>query len=165
MTLGALSFLVYLGVLAYAVTRQLELAPVVGIIGGLGGLLLLFTLLRRAEDVLVWALLTLGVAYVLTVVVHRRHGVDEGTPLVAAALLLSAELAVWSCAERREIRAERRLVWSRALALAVLVLAGLCISALVLALAAAPVGGGFAWTVLGALSAVGVVALALRSAR
>jgi hypothetical protein len=45
------------------------------------------------------------------------------------------------------------------------VLAGLGASALVLALAAAPVGGGLAWTVLGAAAAVVVVGLAARLSR
>ena len=165
MILGASSMVVYLGILAYAATRQWEIAPVVGIIGGVGALFLLYMLLQRVEEILPWVMLTLGAAYVLTVVVHHRHSVDEAAPLVAAGLLLCAELAVWSCSERRDLRAERALVWRRASAVALLVLAGLCISALVLALAAAPVGGGLGWTVLGALSAVGVVALALRVAR
>jgi hypothetical protein len=163
--LALLSLAVYLGVLAYATTRQLDLAPVVAILGGVGALLLVFMVLRRVEEVLAWALLPLGLAYVLTFVVHRRHGVDEGAPLVAAALLLCAELAAWSCAERREIRAERRVLLMRLGAIAVLVLAGLGIAALVLALAAAPVGGSFGWTFLGALAAVGAVALTLRAAR
>jgi hypothetical protein len=162
--LGALSMLVYLGVLAYAATRHPDVAPVVGIIGGFGALLLLFMLLRRAEEMLPWVVLTLGAAYVLPIVVHHR-GIDEAAPLVAAGLLLCAELGVWSCGERRDIRAERGLLWSRAVAVALLVVAGLGVSALVLALAAAPIGGGFAWTVLGALSAVAVVALATRLAR
>jgi hypothetical protein len=163
--LGSLSMVLYLGVLAYAATRRLELAPVVGIVGGTGALLLLFLLLRRAEDVLAWTLLLLGAVYVLTMVVHHRHSVDEAAPLVAAALLLCGELAVWSCSERREIRVERRVVWVRTLAVAMLVVAGLGISALVLAVSAAPLGGGFAWTLLGALAAVGVVALAVRMSR
>lgn len=165
MTLGILSFVCYLGVLAYAVTRQLELAPVVGIIGGVGALFLLFMLLRRAEEILAWVVLTIGGAYVLTVVVHHRHGVDEAAPLVAAGLLLCAELAVWSCSERREIRVERTLLRQRAVAVALLAFSGLCISAVVLALAAVPAGSGFGWTLIGAAAAVGTAALVLRVAR
>jgi hypothetical protein len=163
-TAGASALVVYLGVLAYAASRDVALAPVISIIGGIGALLLLFVILRRAEDVLVWSLLMLGVAYSLSLVTHR-HGVDEVSPLVAGGALLAAELATWSCAERREIRGERGVLVARGVAIALLVMAGAGVSALVLALAAAPVGGGLAWTIVGAASAVGVIGLATRLAR
>jgi hypothetical protein len=161
---GALSVVTAVAVVVYAASRQVELAAVVAIVGALGCLLLLFMLWRRAEDVLAWVLLLLGLAYVLTILVHP-HGVDEAAPLVAAALLLCAELAVWSCGEHVQVRPERGLVVARAVALGVLVAAGLAVSALVVGLTAAPVGGGFGWTLLGALAAVAVVALTLRLAR
>jgi hypothetical protein len=161
---GVLSFVTALGVVVYAASRQLELTAVVGIVGALGCLLLLFMLWRRAEDVLAWVILLLGLAYVLTIVVHA-HGVDEAAPLVAAALLLCAELAVWSCGEHARVRPERGVVVARAIALGALVVAGLGVSALVVALTAAPVGGSFGWTALGALAAVAVVALTLRLTR
>ena len=161
---GALAMLVYLGVLAYAASRDLELAPVIAIVGGMGALLLLFVIMRRAEDVLAWSILMLGVAYSLSLVTHRR-GVDEVAPLVAGGMLLAAELATWSCAERREIRVERKVLLARGVAVALLVVGGVGVAALVLGLAAAPVGGGLAWTILGAASAVGVVGLATRLAR
>jgi hypothetical protein len=163
-TAGASALVVYLGVVAYAASRDLALAPVISIIGGIGALLLLFVILRRAEDVLAWSLLMLGVAYSLSLVTHR-HGVDEVSPLVAGGALLAAELATWSCAERREIRVERAVLVARGVAIALLVMAGAGVSALVLALAAAPVGGGLAWTIVGAASAVGVIGLATRLAR
>jgi hypothetical protein len=161
---GASAMVVYLGVLAYAASRDLELAPVISIVGGIGALLLLFVILRRAEDVLAWSILMLGVAYSLSLITHRR-GIDEVAPLVAGGLLLAAELATWSCAERREIHVEQRLLVARGAAIALLVTGGAAVSALVLALAAAPVGGGLAWTILGAASAVGVIGLATRLAR
>jgi hypothetical protein len=161
---GASAMVVYLGLLAYAASRDLELAPVIAIVGGIGALLLLFVIMRRAEDVLAWAMLMLGIAYALSLVAHRR-GVDEVSPLVAGGLLLAAELATWSCAERREIRVERRVLLARGVAIALLVAGGIAVSALVLALAAAPVGGGLGWTIIGAASAVGVIGLATRLAR
>ena len=164
MICGASAMLVYLGVLAYAASRDLEIAPVVGIVGGIGAVLLLFVVMRRAEDVLAWSILMLGVAYSLSLITHRR-GVDEVAPLVAGGMLLAAELATWSCAERREIRVERRVLVSRGVAIVLLVSGGIGVSTLVLGLAAAPVGGGLGWTILGAASAVGVIGLATRLAR
>ena len=79
------------------------------------------------------------------------------------ALLLCAELAAWSLDERWAIAAERAVVVARATALGVLALAGLAVGALVLVLAVVPVGGGLAWTVLGAAAAVLVVAIAARA--
>jgi hypothetical protein len=60
---------------------------------------------------------------------------------------------------------ERAVLVARGVAIALLVMAGAGVSALVLALAAAPVGGGLAWTIVGAASAVGVIGLATRLAR
>lgn len=154
----------YLGVLAYAASRDLELAPVIAIVGGIGTLLLLFVVMRRAEDVLAWSILMLGLAYSLSLVTHR-HGVDEVAPLVAGGMLLAAELATWSCAERREIRVDRQVLLARGVAIALLVVGGVGVAALVLGLAAAPVGGGLGWTILGAASAVGVIGLATRLTR
>jgi hypothetical protein len=161
---GAAAVVVYLGVLAYAASRDLELAPVIAIVGGIGALLLLFVIVRRAEDVLVWSILLLGLAYALTLVTHRR-AVDEVSPLVAGGMLLAGELATWSCAERRAVQVERRVLAARGAAVALLVVAGTGASAVVLALAAAPVGGGLGWTILGAFSAVGVIGLATKLAR
>ena len=161
---GVAALVVYLGVLAYAASRDLALAPVVGIVGGVGALLLLFVIMRRAEDVLAWSMLMLGIAYSLTLLTHHR-GVDEASPLVAGGLLLAAELASWSCAERREVRVERRVLAARGVAIAWLVVGGVGVSTLVVSLAAAPVGGGLGWTILGGASAVGVIGLATRLAR
>ena len=126
---GAAAMVVYLGVLAYAASRDLELAPVISIVGGIGALLLLFVIMRRAEDVLVWSILMLGVAYSLSLVTHRRS-VDEVSPLVAGGLLLAAELAAWSCAERRAVRVERRVLVARGTAIGLLVVGGVAVSGL-----------------------------------
>jgi hypothetical protein len=159
-----LSAAVYAGVLAYACARDTDIAPVTGVIGGLGAVLLLFALLRRVDDAMPWALVLLGGAYAIPLFV-RGSAIDEGAPLVAAGLLLCSELAAWSFDERWRIKAERVVVVARGTAVALLVLAGLGASALVVALAAAPIGGGLAWTVLGAAAVVLVVGLATRLSR
>ena len=164
MILAVLAAAAYAGVLAYAFARDTRFAPLTAAVGGIGCVLLLFALLRRADDVMPWALVLLGVAYAVPLFV-RGKGIDEGAPLVGAGLLLCSELAAWSFDERWRIRAERAVVVARGQAVALLVLAGLGTSGLVLALAAAPVGGGLGWTVLGAAAAVLVVGLVARLSR
>jgi hypothetical protein len=155
---------VYAGVLAYASARDTRLAPLTATIGGIGCVMLLFALLRRANDVMPWAIVLLGIAYALPLFVRGR-GIDEGAPLVGAGLLLCSEFAAWSFDERWRIKAERAVVIARGTAVALLVLVGLGASVLVVALAAAPIGGGLAWTVLGAAAAVLVVGLVARLSR
>ncbi len=150
--------------LAYAVARTAVLPVVGGALGGIGALMLLLVLARGIEELLPWAMVCLGLAYALSLV-HRGSGVDEGVPLVAAGLLLCTELAAWSLDERQAVAAERAVVAARALGLALLAAAGLAASAIVVALTAAPAGGGLAWTVLGALAAVVAVGTAARLAR
>jgi hypothetical protein len=162
--LALLSAVAYAGVLTYACTRDTRLAPLTAAVGGIGGVLLLFALLRRVEDVMPWALVLLGGAYAIPLFVHDK-GIDDAAPLVGAGLLLCSELAAWSFDERWRIKAERAVVVARGTAVVLLVLAGLAASALVLGLAAAPIGGGLGWTVLGAAAAVLVIGLAARLSR
>jgi hypothetical protein len=155
---------VYAGELAYVWTRDPDLAPITATIAACGGLLLLYALLYRADDVMPWPVVLLGIAYAIPLFV-RGSGIDEGAPLVGVGLLVCSELAVWSFDERWSIAAERAVVVARGTAVALLSLAGLGASGLVLALAAAPIGGGLAWTALGAAAAVVVVGLAARLGR
>ena len=142
--------------LAYAAARVPPFAALVAAIGVFGALLLVFVLVRHADDLLPWALAVLAVAYAVSLFVHGS-AVDEGAPLVAAGLLLCGELAAWSLDERHAIAAERDVVLRRGLALGALVLAGLGAAVAVIAFAASPAGGGLAWTALGAVAAVLVV--------
>lgn len=163
MTLAVLAALAYAGVIAYASSRQTDLAPVIITLGAFGGVLLAFVLVRRHVELLGWALGLAGVAYALALVV-RGSGVDEAAPLVALGLILCGELAAWSADERWPIAADRGIVASRAIAVAGLALAGLAVSALVVGLAATTVGNGLAWTFLGAVAAVLALALTTRLA-
>jgi hypothetical protein len=132
-------------------------------IGAIGAMVLAFVLVRKRDDLLAWAVIPLGSAYTVSLVLHGS-GVDGGAPLVAAGLLLCAELAAWSVDERFAIPAERAVVLARASALAALVVGSIVVATLVVALSLVP-ASGLAWTVLGAAAAVGVVGLAVRVAR
>ena len=144
--------------LAWACVLAPRVVPLTLSLGGIGALLLGLVLVRGLQDLLGSALLMLAACYVLGLFVGR-HVLDEAAPLVAAALLACAELASWSLDDRPHVAADRGLTAARARAVALLVLTGLGASTLVLVVASAPVGGGLAWTVLGAAAAVGVVAV------
>jgi hypothetical protein len=151
----------YAAVVAYAASRKPPIAIVALALGAMGALMLLAVLVRRIDELLPASLALVGIAYAIEILA-RGSGVDDGAPLVGVALLLCAELATWSLDERWTIKAERAVVLARGTALAGLALTGLGVGALVLALAAAPVGGGLVWTVLGAAATVLVVAVATR---
>jgi hypothetical protein len=150
-------------VLAYSASKEPDVASLISGIGAFGAVLLAFVLVRRMDELLPWALILLGIAYTVALVVHGS-GVDGGAPLVAAGLLLCSELAVWSLDEQHPIAAERAVVVGRATALGVLVAVSTAAAALVVAASLAP-GSGLAWTVLGATASVLVVGLAVRLAR
>jgi hypothetical protein len=158
-----LSALVFAAVLAEAVVRTTSVGAVVGGIGAIGLVLLALVLVRGMDDLLPWTVVCFVVAYTVSLVVHGGS-VDERAPLVAAALLLGAELASWSLEERIPIVAERPVLLGRTVALAALVGGGLVTSALVVAVAAAPTERGLVWTVAGAAAAVLAVGLAVRVA-
>ena len=160
LALATASALAYAGVLAWAAARSPGLAGLLAALGGLGGVLLLGVLVRGMQELLAWALGTLGVVYAVSLVV-AGGGVDDAAPLVATGLLLCGELAAWSLDARWRIAEDETVVRRRALAVGALALAGLAASALVVAVALAPAGRGVAWTTLGAASAVGVVGAAV----
>jgi hypothetical protein len=141
-----------------------KVVPLTLTLGGVGALLLGFVLVRGLQDLLGSAVLLLAACYVLGLFAGR-HVLDEAAPLVAAALLACTELAVWSLEDRPRVVSDSGLTAARARAVAALVACGLGAAALVLVVAAAPVGGGLAWTVLGAAAAVAVVAVIGRLSR
>ena len=116
--------------------------------------MLLAVALVRGSGTLGLALFLGGATYV-SFLVAKHDQVDATAPLVAMLLLLCGELSAWSLDERWEIRADEALAWRRGAALGVLALAGLAVSALLVALSAVPSSHGLAWTVAGAAAAVG----------
>jgi len=163
-TLAVLAVLVYGAVLADAVRRARGIGAIVAEIGLLGLIFLGFVLTRGIEELLPPAMVCLGGAYAVAVIVHGAS-VDERAPLVAAGLLLCCELATWSVDERLRVAVERAVVRARAAALATLTGGALTAAALVVAVAAAPAGRGLVWTAAGAASAVLVIAVAIRAGR
>ncbi len=146
--------------LAYVLARSDRATPATGALGAAGALLLLVALVRAHAAVVPWTLGLLATAYGIALVVRGRH-LDEAAPLVAVGLLLCGELASWSIDERLAIPAEAAVWRARALALGALALGSLVVASLAVALSTAPAGAGLAWTVLGAASAVAVVAAAV----
>jgi hypothetical protein len=128
------------------------------------GTLLLLVALIRGGVFLGLALWLAGATYVAGIAAAGRS-VDATAPVVALLLLLCGELAAWSFDERLPIRAEDFLAWRRGAALGGLALAGLVVSALILALSAVPAGHGLFWTALGAAAAVGAAGTAIALAR
>jgi hypothetical protein len=163
-TLAALALLAYTGVVVDAGVRAPSVSPLIGSLGAVGLLMLVFCLWRADEELLPWALLLAGLGYGLSLAVSNA-GLAEGAPLIGVGLLLCGELATWSLDERWAVRAERRLIAARAAAVGALALGGVLVGGLVLALAAAPVGGGLDWTVVGAAAVVALLGLAARLSR
>ena len=128
------------------------------------GVVLLAVALARGGGTLGLALFLGGATYV-AFLVAGHDGVDASAPLVAVLLLVCGELSAWSLDERWEIRADRELPWRRGAALGILALAGLAVSALLVALSAVPSSHGLAWTVAGAAAAVGAAGTGVWVAR
>jgi hypothetical protein len=110
------------------------------------------------------ALFLLGAEYAAFLAVEDAP-VDTRAPLVAAALLVTAELSYWSLELRAAVTEEpgslaRRLTWTLALALT-----GLVLAAVTLALVDLVDGDGLWIEALGALAAIAALVLLLASAR
>ena len=90
---------------------------------------------------------------------------DVAAPAVAAALLLSAELAYWSLEERARWRGDAGEGLRRAALVALLGVGALLVGVLMLALVDAVRARGLALDLLGALAAVTVLATVLVIAR
>jgi hypothetical protein len=127
-------------------------------------LALLITVVHAWTSLLVASLGVLGGYYGLQLAVDDRP-IDAALPLVAAGLLLTAELAYWSLEEREPVEGDpgdglRRLVFVGGLAVASFVL-----SALLLVLADVVQGGGLALDLAGTAAAAAVVLTVVLLAR
>ena len=109
------------------------------------------------------ALVLLGAEYSAWIVV-RGQTLDERAPLVAAGLLLVAELSYWSF-ERHAGGADAAILPRRLATLFGLVLGSIALGVLLLAAASAPAGGGVVLEAAGVACAVGLFVLVSLLAR
>jgi hypothetical protein len=105
-----------------------------------------------------WAVLGLGTEYAASLFLPEGR-VDGGAPLVAAGLLLTAELASWSVELRTPVDAEPVVVARRAALILAAGCAAVPLAAGVLAATALPLGGGVGWDAVGVAAALGAGAL------
>ena len=110
-----------------------------------------------------WSLLLLGAEYAAWLA-QRGIEVDTRSPLYAAGLLLTAELA-FDGLERTVVRSDAEVAARRGVQLAVLALAAVAVGAVVLAAATLPVGGSVGLTALGVAAASLLFVLIARLAR
>ena len=119
----------------------------------------------RLPAALPWAPALLGAEYAAALEVAGHHRADGRAPVVAAALVLAAELSAWSRELEPEIPHERGLLARRALRIALTGAGAAAVAAAVLGLAAAPLDAGLAGDALGVAAAVGALALLARLAQ
>jgi hypothetical protein len=161
------------GVAATAVAAGLALAPLAAVGGPLRealawvaalGVGLAAAAALRLRTLLAPALTVLLAEYAVALA-NRGGRVDAAAPLVAAGLLLYAELASWAGEARPRVRDEPPVLAARAATLTGCVLAALVLAALVLLAAALPAGGGLARLAVGVVAASGTLALVALVAR
>lgn len=110
------------------------------------------------------SLLLLGAAYA-THLAADDPALDVRAPLVAAGLLVTAELAYWSLEEREEIRAERGESLRHLGVVTLLALGGLVAGSALLAVADLARADGLAIDLLGAAAAAGALLVVVLYAR
>ena len=140
------------GLAIYPAIAQ-QTAPLVAGLGGLAFVLFVAGQTLPVPGALAWALGLLAIEYLATLKL-RGAAVDVAAPAYAAALFLCAELGWLGL----EARGGGRLWPGRAVAVAVLALAGGALGAVLLLLAAAPMAGGVVLTGLGVAAAVAIAA-------
>jgi len=133
-------------------------------VGGAGIAFLLAGLAGRAPAAITAGLAIVGGAYGAVLVVESLP-LDRNAPIVAAALLLSAELAWWSLELRARITPEAGSYLRRLALVLVLALSAYGLGALLLAIVDVAQTTGLAIEAAGALAAVVAVGLALVAAR
>jgi len=148
-----------------ALSAKEELLVRANVAAGLTAALLLAAgLALRVALAIPVAVALLGAEYV-TLLGFEGEALDTRAPLVAAALLAVAELGFWSLELRRPVAEEAGTSLRRLALLAGLLLGVLALGVVLLAVVDAVSAGGPAVDLLGAVAAVGALALLAVAAR
>jgi hypothetical protein len=134
--------------------------------GLLAALVLALALWRGWPTAVAWALALLASGYALSLSLGPdRATIDAAAPVVAAGLLVVAELAYWSLELRDPGRWEGPLLGRRLAVLGALALVSLALGSVVVVFTTLETGGGVGLTVLGVAAAVATLAILAGLAR
>ena len=152
---------------AYSAAASEPYEGPVAAVGGLGVLAALAAVALGWASAIPAALVLLATEYVLGIGAGRGHEdvLEPAAPLVAAGLLLVAELAYWSLELRGPGREEPTVLLRRLVALVVVTVLAVALGAFVVVVTAAPLGGGLAWDVVGVAAAAATLAVVAVLAR
>ena len=139
-------------------------AQPVAVLGTAAAVLLAVTLVVRRPEGIAAALLLLGAAYAVTLVVDDPP-LDARAAIVGAALLAVGELAHLSLGARSAVTEEAGAAFHRVAWVAVLTLGAMALGGAVLAIADVLRTGGIAVEVVGVAAALAVVGLLVVAAR
>ncbi len=157
----ALLALVALGsTIAYGVASGGRLAPVTLGVGALGLGLLAVAITLRWPSLVPWAILVTAAGYVGGQA--DKHVVDGWAAVIGVALLLAAELAIWSIEHDVRIHTERALTVRRITTLALLGAAALLMNFLLLGTAAISASASVLLAAVGVAAAVSALIVVLR---
>jgi hypothetical protein len=134
--------------------------------GALAALVLAVALWRGWPTFVAWALALLATGYALALSLGpERATIDAAAPVVAATLLVVAELAYWSLELRDPGRWEGPLLARRLAVLAALALVSLALGSVVVVVTTVDLDGGLGLTFLGVAAAVATLAILAGLAR
>jgi hypothetical protein len=162
-TTGGLALLALAGVCAASIAAAGHRAPAAWALTAAALALLSVGVALRLPLIVPWAVAFAAGDYVLT----RTGGdvVDGWAAVAGAALLLAAELALWSATDDPRLHVERPVVVRRIVTIAALVLAGLLVGFLLLGAAAITASSGVVVAAAGVAAAVTSIAFVLRLLR
>jgi hypothetical protein len=134
--------------------------------GALAALVLALAIWRGWPTLVAWALALLAAGYALALSFGpERATIDAAAPVVAATLLVVAELAYWSLELRDPGRWEGPLLARRLAVLAALALVSLALGSVVVVVTTVDLDGGLGLTFLGVAAAVATLAILAGLAR